>query len=279
MRRFSSSWPTFAGAVLALTLLLCSSLTVEAQSTGNKVTGRASEQKTARYFESIRKSPPQMFAFLKRMPKAVTCIVIFRGRLCRVIYSMGSREGVVRKSRDDGTVIAPCDQAAGKPPASAALTNPVLYRQLIDAWSMRYWQYSGQNGHDHFFDTFGKFGGGTFGQMLAEVSSRAAKGRVSYLELMLTPDGGRSSLIGAQVGWNGDFEGTLSKLKSSNIDDAAASGIKALQDAEAEKNVLLKCGTRRPTRMLGDDSVRIASVARSGARASLCADGDRVRAG
>ena len=40
---------------------------------------------------------------------------------------------------------------------------------------MRYWQYSGQNGHDHFFDTFGKFGGATFGQMLAEVSSRAAK--------------------------------------------------------------------------------------------------------
>jgi hypothetical protein len=73
----------------------------------------------------------------------------------------------------------PCDPASGKSPASAALSNPVLYRQLIDAMSMRYWQYSGQNGHDHFFDAFGKFGGASFGQMLAQVSSRAARGRVS----------------------------------------------------------------------------------------------------
>ena len=42
---------------------------------------------------------------------------------------------------------------------------------------------------------------------------------------MLTPDGGRSSLIGAQVGWDGDFEGTLNKLKSSGIDEAAADGM------------------------------------------------------
>ena len=56
-------------------------------------------------------------------------------------------------------------------------------------------------------------------------------------------DGGRSSLIGQQVGWDGNFEGTLDKLKSNGIDDAAAVGVKALRDAEAEKDSLLKCGT------------------------------------
>src|SRR4029078_10936293 len=101
----------------------------------------------------------------------------------------------------------------------------------------------GQNAHDHFFDSFGKFGGATFGQMLAEVLSRAAKGHVSYLELMLTPDSGMSSGIGQRVGWNGDFEDTPKKLKEATIDGAAAAGLKALRDAEAEKNNVLKCGT------------------------------------
>jgi len=63
---------------------------------------------------------------------------------------------------------------------------------MIDAWSMRFWQYSGQSGHDHFFDAFTKFGAATYnrtGRMIAEVASHAARGHVIYLELMLTPDG------------------------------------------------------------------------------------------
>ena len=129
---------------------------------------------------------------------------------------------------------------------STALSNPVLYRKLIDAWSMRYWQYSGQNAHDQFFDAFSKFGAATWGQtgtMLAEVTSRAARGRVTYLELMLTADEGKSSDIGRQVGWDGNFESTLKKLKANGIDGAVAVGIEKLKQAEAEKNSLLKCGT------------------------------------
>ena len=244
MRRFNSSRSIFLEVGRAMVLLLSCALAAQAQSAGSRNAGIRSEQKTARYFESIRKSPPQMFAFLKAMPKGGD----LHSHLSGAVYA----ESYIQWAATRGSCVnqatmalspPPCDQAAGKPPASAALTNPVLYRQMIDAWSMRYWQYSGQNGHDHFFDSFGKFGGATFGQMLAEVSSRAAKGRVSYLELMLTPDGGRSSLIGQRVGWDGDFEGTLNKLKSNGIDDAAAAGVKALQDAESEKNSALKCGT------------------------------------
>jgi hypothetical protein len=121
---------------------------------------------------------------------------------------------------------------------------------MVDAWSMRNWQFSGQSGHDHFFDTFGKFGAATWGQtgkMLAEVVARAARGKVLYVELMLTPDGTAtgvvSSQIGDRVGWDGSPESTFNKLKASGIDTAAATGIKNLRDAEAEKDRLLKCGT------------------------------------
>src|SRR4029078_2913112 len=66
-------------------------------------------------------------------------------------------------------------------------------------------------------------------------------------ELMLTPDGTAtgvaSSQIGGQVGWDGDFQGTLNKLKANGIENATATGIKNLQDMEAQKNQLLKCGT------------------------------------
>jgi len=244
MRRFNSPTAMFINTGAAVALLLFSALAGQAQSGSVKNSALTPEQRTARHFESIRKAPPQMFAFLKTMPKGGDLHSHLSGAVYAESYIVwAAAKGLCVNQATMALAQPPCDQAAGRPPASAALSNSVLFRQLVDAWSMRYWQYSGQNGHDHFFDTFGKFGGATFGQMLAEVSSRAAKGHVSYLELMLTPDNGMSSVIGAQVGWDGDFEGTLTKLKSKGIDGAAAAGVKVLQDAEVEKDALLKCGT------------------------------------
>src|SRR5438477_1067348 len=115
---------------------------------------------------------------------------------------------------------------------------------------MRNWQLSGQTSHDHFFDTFSKFGVATYNQngpMLAEAVSRAARGHVLYLELMLTPDGTPtgvlSSQIGDKTGWDGSPASTLSKLKGNGIDAAVPLAIKNLNDAEAEKDRILKCGT------------------------------------
>ena len=55
-------------------------------------------------------------------------------------------------------VAPPCDAASGRPPAVDAQRNDALYRKVIDAWSMRdFVASSGDSGHDHFFDTFGKF--------------------------------------------------------------------------------------------------------------------------
>jgi hypothetical protein len=121
---------------------------------------------------------------------------------------------------------------------------------MIDAWSMRNWQLSGQSGHDHFFDTFGKFGPATWnqnGKMLAEVVARAARGQVLYMELMLTPDGTTTGVVSSQVAdkvvWDGNLQSMLDKLKINGIAKAAETGIINLQAAEAEKDRLLKCGT------------------------------------
>src|SRR5258707_12430594 len=104
-----------------------------------------------------------------------------------------------------------CDPKSNLSPASNALTNYVLYRQMVDTWSMRNWQLSGQSGHDHFFDAFGKFSAATWGQtgpMLAGLVAHAARGRVLYVEVLLTPDGGAASALAQEAVWDGDFAAT-----------------------------------------------------------------------
>lgn len=247
MRRTNSSGSLFLKAVGAFVILLFSAVSAQPQSVARKSRAGNPEQETAHYFESIRNSPPQMLAFLLKMPKGGDLHSHLSGAVYAESYiQWAANRGLCVNQRTLTLSLPPCDQTAGQVAVTTALTNAVLYRQLIDNWSMRYSQYSGQNGHDQFFDAFAKFGVATFGQtgeMLAEAVSRAARGHVSYLELMLTPDGGMSSAMGQKVGWDGDFEGTINKLKASGIDDAAATGVRALRNAETEKNKLLKCGT------------------------------------
>jgi len=238
----------------AIAIVFLCALTAVAQPS-SRATQSSPEQRTARYFDSIRKSPPQQWAFLLRMPKGGD----LHNHLSGAIYA----ESYIQWAADNGLCIntrtlalsAPkpsekCDPKSEQPPASTALTKSSLYGQMIDAWSMRNWQLSGQSGHDHFFDTFVKFGPATWnqtGKMLADAVARAARGHVLYLELMLTPDGTTtgvvSSQIGDKVGWDGNPQSTLNKLKAAGIDEAIEVGIKNLRDAEAEKARLLKCGT------------------------------------
>ena len=217
---------------------------------------RVSERKTATYFESIRKSPPKLMAFLLKMPKGADLHNHLSGSIYAERYiEWAAEKGLCVNNRTMALVVpaSPSKCDADQTPAYTALTNSVLYRQMIDAWSMRNWTLSGLSGHDQFFDAFGKFGPATYnnsGRMLAEAVKSAARGRVSYVELMLTPDGTAtgvvSSQIGQEVGWDGNPESTLQKLKANGIDKGAVTGAANLRDMEAEKNRLLNCGTGSP---------------------------------
>src|SRR5690242_14103216 len=230
-----------------LVVLLSSGFTLSAQT---NVRSRAPEQKAAGYFESIRKSPPKQMAFLLKMPKGGDLHNHLSGAVYAESYiEWAAEKGLCVNTRTMALTVPASPSQCGSDQAQvrSAPTNSVLYRQLIDAWSMRNWQLSGQSGHDHFFDAFGRFGPATYnsnGRMLAEAVKSAARGRVAYVELMLTPDGTPtgvlSSQIGAKVGWDGNFEATLSKLKANGIDEAVTLGIKNLQAMETEKDRLLK---------------------------------------
>ena len=239
--------------VWILVALLSCGLTFSVQTLAQTKVNRTAEQKTAGYFESIRKSPPRLLAFLLKMPKGADLHNHLSGAIYAERYIEWAAEKGLCINTSTMTLVVPAAPSKCDPdqtPASKALTSTVLYRQMVDAWSMRNWQLSGQSGHDHFFDAFGRFGPATYdnsGRMLAEAVKNAARGNVLYVELMLTPDGTptgvASSQIGDKVGWDGNSRNTLNKLKANGIDSAAAIGIKNLQDMENEKNELLKCGT------------------------------------
>src|SRR5947207_2732317 len=99
---------------------------------------KSPEQKTARYFESVRSQPLLMHAFLQQMPKGGD----LHNHLSGAVYA----ESFIAYAVQDGLCIdrnalsfvpPPCDPANNKPPTSSALRDSTLYGQLLDAFSMR----------------------------------------------------------------------------------------------------------------------------------------------
>ena len=232
------------------------------------------EAATAAYFASIRSNPSLLLAFLAQMPKGGD----LHNHLSGAIYA----ESYLRWAADDGLCLATatmsivqatCDAGAARPPAAAVMQNSVLFNQAIDAMSMRHWDRS-LNGHDHFFATFGKFGpaSGKTGEMLAEVSARAAAEQVSYLELILTPDGGAGAARGVAAGWDTDFARLRDRLLAAGFHDAVVSAARGrLDQAEARQRELLNCGGTRPDPGCRVTVRYISQVARAGVRESVFA--------
>ena len=229
--------------------------------------GVSSEAQMQRYFESIKKDPNLLVAFLLDMPKGGD----LHNHLSGAIYA----ETMIQWAKDEKQCVDPktlyltpsLKLSTGDPycPAPAvlaetALANSVLYRNMVDAFSMRNWELSGQSGHDHFFDTFDKFGAATHGntgKMLAETGTRAASQREVYQELMFTPTGKsfgdmlNSDVVKAIKLTDDATPETLAAMRNALTENGLS---KALQDAiqqanEAEKirDGEMRCGSANAT--------------------------------
>ncbi len=83
----------------------------------------------------------------------------------------------------------------------------------------------GVSGHDHFFDTFGKFGGISDrhdGEFLDEIATRAASQNEQYLELMETPNFNHTAMIARELGWHDDMNQLRSDLLARGLRDDIA---------------------------------------------------------
>jgi adenosine deaminase len=225
------------------------------------------EVRTAKYFAAIKNDPPLLLAFLTQMPKGGDLHNHLSGAIYAESYLQWAvADGLCVMTATSSIVGGVCDATAGRPPASDVVRNSALYNQAIDAMSMRHWD-SSLNGHDHFFATFGKFGppSAKTGDMLAEVASRAAAEHVSYLELMLTPDGGAGAARGASAGWNPDLIALRTTLLAAGFRDAVVNAAKQrLDQAEARERELLKCNAGQPDPGCGVTIRYIYQVGRAG---------------
>jgi hypothetical protein len=213
------------------------------------------EAQTSHYFETVRNDPNQLLAFLAEMPKGGD----LHNHLSGAIYA----ESFIRWAADKNACVNPTTYMLSAPPCAApqveaaqAFSDPVLYRSMVDAYSMRNWKISGQSGHDHFFDTFPKFDvatSGNTGLMLAETASRAASQKEIYQELMFTPTGAAFSSMMASDGvkaidLNDDASReTLVAFRNALLANGMAAAVQdatqTTTTAETERDAELKCGT------------------------------------
>ncbi len=241
----SRSFKTIRICLLAIFVATCAPSAWPQKKPGPAV---SPEQKTARYFESIRNQPLLLHAFLQQMPKGGD----LHNHLSGAVYA----ESFIQYAAQDGLCVdrnalaqPPCDATAGKPPASVALQDSTLYGHLLDALSMRQFVAGAESGHDHFFATFGKFGAATNGRtadMLAEARSRAAAGHLQYMELMFNPDGGAAARLGAFMGWDDDLSKMREQLLSDGLPKIVGDARKFLDDVEKKEQEELRCGQPQP---------------------------------
>ncbi len=129
---------------------------------------------------------------------------------------------------------------------STAIQDADFFDSLVDAWSMQHFKPGNESGHDHFFKTFTKFSAIShhhLGEILAEITNRAADQNELYVETMITADNGDSGKLGKKLGWDPDFNSMRAKLLANHFDDIVAGITTNINQAEAAKNKALACGT------------------------------------
>lgn len=215
----------------------------------------AAELAAATALGDARGNPLRLDAFLRGMPKGGDLHMHLTGAIYAETFIADAIEdglcvdrgalSLVRPQRDGGC-------AAGQVPAADAPTDPVLYHDLIDAFSMRdFVPVPGVSGHDRFFAAFEHFlalGSAHTGEWLAEVANRAAAQNESYLEIMNTPLLERSTALAAAAGWPArpttppDFAAMRTRLLAAGLHDAVTAVSADIVSAEARRDAIGRCG-------------------------------------
>jgi adenosine deaminase len=214
------------------------------------------EVRTARALENARANPLDLRAFLADMPKGADLHSHLSGAVYAESWIRAAAEDQLcvnlatlsfvksQPATENATAQAACED--GKVSAAQAFKDQHLYDALIDSFSMRgYVPSPGVTGHDHFFDTFDKFGGTDRrhkGEWLDEVATRAAAQNEQYLELMETPDFSRTAAIARQLGWHDDFLQMANALLAAGLDKDINAARAVFDEAEAVRSQREHCG-------------------------------------
>ncbi|KOV93080.1 adenosine deaminase [Streptomyces sp. NRRL B-3648] len=203
------------------------------------------EARTDAHLRSLRDRPAALRAFFRWLPKG--------GDLHNHLSGAVSTEYLIELAAEDGLCVDTATLTALAPPcgpgtrlAADARTDRAFHDALVRAWSMQDFPRD-RNGHDHFFDTFGKFGEVTWrhrGKLLAEVAETAVRDNQVYLETMVSPASEGAKNLAAQVGWDDDLAALHRRLVADGkLDELVAEARREADDGDAEFRAAEHCGT------------------------------------
>ncbi|WTA37278.1 adenosine deaminase [Streptomyces sp. NBC_00846] len=257
--RPKSLLPAGLGALAALTLLpalpaTAATATAPVKDSSSRVAAFASprvvtaaERRTSAYLDSLRNRPERLKSFFKALPKG--------GDLHNHLSGAVTTEYLIKLAIENGlcidgtmtAVASPC--APGTRPAADARTDAAFKREIIRAWSMQDFP-AGQSGHDHFFDTFNKFGMATWyarGKMLANVANTVVEQNQFYLETMVSPASDSAKALAESVGYDADLAAFHRKLVAGGkLDRVVDEAVKEADDSDVQFRKAAHCGTARP---------------------------------
>jgi adenosine deaminase len=202
-----------------------------------------------RRLAELKKSPPELFAFLYKMPKGGD----LHNHLSGAIYAENFLAAAVEQHLCVDKVALSLTAApaqggtcpTGEIDAAQTQSDNTLRNALIDSFSMRNFVPGRQSAHDHFFDAFDKFGAVGSGNLIAAVVQRAGDQNESYLELMALSGGGPISDLGKMVGLSGgsnaDFDATRAKLEAAGLGQQVAAMRGRVDQLERTRVTDLKC--------------------------------------
>jgi len=219
--------------------------------------GDTAEQRTARAFDAARANPLDLHAFLVGMPKGGDLHVHLSGAVYAESWIRAGVEDHLCINTSTLSLVQPhsmigangqveCEK--GDVPAERTYQEQHLFDALVDAFSMRgFVPSTGMTGHDHFFDTFPKFGAVNSqhtGEWLDEVATRAAAQNEQYLELMVTPPFDHTAAIAKELGWhaNRSFGEFRDQLIAHGLRDDVDIVNTYLDQAESLRRQIERCG-------------------------------------
>lgn len=204
-----------------------------------------SETAAGKYLASVLDQPQKVRKFMRDMPKG--------GDLHHHASGSTFAENMIKYAANDNLCVNRStfavfanSQCREQDLLNNAIQDIEFYDGLLDAWSMHHFMGGDETGHDHFFNTFSKFGAIShqhIGEILAEIADRAANQNELYVETMVTADGNASGRLGKKLGWDPDLQRMRSKLLENGFDNIVASMTTYLDNAETKMRSVLNCGT------------------------------------
>ncbi|MET9956170.1 adenosine deaminase [Streptomyces sp. NPDC006339] len=207
----------------------------------------ALEAATAARLDALRGHPRLLRDFFRDLPKGGDLHNHLSGAVStEYLIELAAEDGLCVETATMTAVAAPC--GTGTRPAADARTDRAFHDALVRAWSMQDFP-PGGNGHDHFFDTFGKFGEVTWrhrGKLLAEVADDVAAQNQFYLETMVSPASDGAKRLAAEVGWDADLARLHGRLTAGGrLDKLVTEARGEADDADTEFRAAARCGTDR----------------------------------